>query len=192
MEGKPRDYYAKVFQPEPRGRGVLVIVDANDGEVFNLFASEPRYLKRKGYANRIELAWPGEQPPDGVLQAIAAADSLPDRLYPTAFLPDVNPRLSRYFSNREPSAVAGALRETIGLQRLAKWDAPVRAYIEGLILDLERGEFDDAALDRLENAIRAMPPDLADAEALAKFLEQAMAGAMIEGAEDEARRVAGG
>jgi hypothetical protein len=101
--------------------------------------------------------------------------------------PTLPPReggLGRLFANREPEAVAGGIRDRIGLRRLAAWDAPVREYMEKLVADLDDGAFDEAALDRLENAIRAMPPDLPDAEALAKFLEQAMAGAVVQAVAD--------
>jgi hypothetical protein len=77
VAGQARDYYAKVFRSGDRG--ILVIVDAKDGEAFNLFQSDLRYLSKKGYFHR-RAGEPrqGEQPPSGVLQALAAAGCLPD------------------------------------------------------------------------------------------------------------------
>jgi hypothetical protein len=97
-------------------------------------------------------------------------------------------RHASLFANRDASGLAGNLRDMIGLKRLEKWDAGARAFIEKLIADLEAGELDDAALDRLEDAVSNMPDDLFDAEALAKFLEQAMAGAVVRAAEDAAKK----
>lgn len=99
--------------------------------------------------------------------------------------------LGRYFSNSSPAAVVGAIRETIGAKRLAAWDKPLREYIEKLLTDLESGDLDAAALDKLETAIEAMPADLLDAEALAKYLEQAMSDAMVKAVEAEAKAVGG-
>ncbi|MDR2463694.1 MAG: hypothetical protein LBD30_07955 [Verrucomicrobiales bacterium] len=49
-----------------------VIVDAEDGEAFNLHEANERYLRRKKLVNR-KGAWAGEQPPGGGPQPNAAA-----------------------------------------------------------------------------------------------------------------------
>jgi hypothetical protein len=50
----------------------------------------PRYLKKHGYAPNSGWDDRGEQPPLAVLQAFAAADSLPDWLLHTLQAPDVH------------------------------------------------------------------------------------------------------
>lgn len=91
------------------------------------------------------------------------------------------------FVNRTAGATAEAIREGVAVRRLGAWDAPVREWFERLAQKLGGGSHVDAEfLNRVEAALDAMPPDLPDAEALARFLEQAMAGALVEGAQKAA------
>jgi|GEM_PF-5830183 len=77
--GELKDYYAKTFQID--GKHTLVVVSSKDGEAFNVFRPDLRYLSRKGYLGASNFgSRQDEQPSPGILQACAVADCLPDWL----------------------------------------------------------------------------------------------------------------
>jgi len=69
VKGEKRTYYGRVFKAETKSKGILVIVDTDDGYAFNYHPIKPSQLRRK-MKNRLESE---EQPPVEVLKAYAAA-----------------------------------------------------------------------------------------------------------------------
>lgn len=146
VDGQPRDYYTKAFHAGDRR--LLVVVDAKDGEAFNLFQTDVAYLKN----NRIRArrgARQGEQPPPGVMQAYVAADCLPDWFQYIAS--DANVNIARAASQvSDADQLAAAMRADLSpfiekysdlIQRLtaaaALADEPFRAEIEHLRPEIE-------------------------------------------------------
>lgn len=170
VKGEMRDYYAKVFQSE--GKGVLVIVDAKDGEAFNLFQSDERYLGKKGYLpNRADEPRQSEQPPPGVLQDLAAAGILPDCFYDTT-----------------PQDLVNRASDELGVP--AAWLQPVRELLAEIVEKAESGELDEDALARyIEQAARRVPELFGemDLDAFARLLEGVMGTAAVEGVRDALR-----
>ncbi len=74
--GEQRTRYGKIYMDGDNKRAFQVLVDTKDGYAFNMHILAPGQLGRK-FKNR-RRANTDEQPSAGVLQAIAAAGSLPD------------------------------------------------------------------------------------------------------------------
>jgi phage gp29-like protein len=75
-KGEQRTRYGKIYQDDKARRAFQVLVDTKDGYAFNMHILSPKQLSGK-LENR-EGANTDEQPSAGVLQAMAAAGSLPD------------------------------------------------------------------------------------------------------------------
>jgi len=86
--GETRTVYSKIFTEQGRDKGFLTIVDTRDGEAFNIYRKDAGAIRAGKHLKNRQA---GEQPPEPVLQAIAAAGGLPDWFKDTPHLPEVKP-----------------------------------------------------------------------------------------------------
>ena len=92
------------------------------------------------------------------------------------------------FVNRTPAESMRALSESVAVRQLARWDSPARLLFERLAKRIEEGAFDEKALDKLQAQIDALTPeDVSNPDALADFLERALAGAIVQGVRDSTK-----
>jgi hypothetical protein len=84
------------------------------------------------------------------------------------------------FQNRSPAASVRALGERTAIQQLAAWDAPARLLFSRIADRIEAGDYSEEALARLqEEMARLSIDDVSAPDALAGFLERALAGAVV-------------
>jgi hypothetical protein len=89
--------------------------------------------------------------------------------------------------NAAPADAVRAIGEAAAVKQLAQWDAPARVLFERLAKRIEEGEWTPDALAKLQADIDALTvEDVTNPDALANFLERAMAGAMVEAVEARA------
>lgn len=177
--GELRDYYAKTFQVGDKH--TLVIVDAKDGEAFNLFHSDPRYLTRKGYLKaRDGGSRRDEQPSPGILQACAAASCLPDYL-------DYNTAL--HAVNTAPSAddkLRAAAAAMMG-EAQAKALTPVANRLRAILALSDETAFNEE-LKALQADLLKLFTTVAADPGPANILSETIAAAMLNGMTKENKR----
>ncbi|MBP7431533.1 MAG: hypothetical protein KBC05_19010 [Candidatus Hydrogenedentes bacterium] len=124
----------------------------------------------------------------GMTLTEAPAQPIPGQGF-APMLPNRSGRLGD-LKNRTPAEALRDLGERVAVARLAEWDAPARVLFERLAKRIEEGEWTPAALEKLQADIDALTvDDVTNPDALADFLERAMAGAMVEAVEDKTRVV---